>query len=555
MGHSALEVVAADATAGAAEIATWKAFEVPAKIAWAFVAGLSIRDAVDLMPRIVAATPAALRTELDPLLAFVRLAATSDAQGRSVLATTWVVMETRANGPLHLWYLQLLDQRAPRFREPPAALPAAPGPMLDPATFVNAVKEAAGPRGQESKSKKEYAEYERARIFKVVGQTTNADGSFDGLTHDQVPELFKRLLNCKSAGKARVLLEEWYKDNRPTDAPAYSIVLSADFVSCMRNLTFCGDDDLILHAKRQVGFSPFGLAPVNMADLEAASIRRASYLQFERTEENHTPAHAAQMDALNHGPAQYPNTLEAFEKWLVCFIGTVSAFLTVTCDLVMPLKKLREKLYNPTLFGGYAARDYQALAWMTHRAIRRFFREGNTEMLRRIIADIEAERKHGEDCLPPEMRAPPPPPIVSDGSSMSGMSGMSSMSGSSGGSEANREHKRARRDDERPNAAPFVHLFTKHLMKAEKVPGDRVRGRDLAPDGPAIKKLFGEEFLRLLPPRASPCIRFFILGNCPVRNKCGLCHEMPRPVPSDVLEGLRKRVEAQCDLLSQGKNA
>ena len=110
-----------------------------------------------------------------------------------------------------------------------------------------------------------------------------------------------------------------------------------------------------------------------------------------------------------------PNTLEAFEKWLVCFIGMVSAFLMVTCDLVVPLKKLREKLYNPTLFGGYEARDYQGLAWMTHHSICKFFKDGNTEMLWHIIADVKAKCKHGEDCLPPEMRAPPP--IVSEAAS------------------------------------------------------------------------------------------------------------------------------------------
>ena len=550
--NEALELVVGDATPNAAETATWKAFEVPARIAWAFAGGLTFRQATALMPRIVAATPAEFQADLEPLIDFVRVAATSDAHGHSTTMTTWEVIETRANAPLHLWYLQLLDQRAPRFTELPVETPAAPGPILDPVTFVNAVKEAAGPRGQESTatSKREYAEYERARIFKVVGQTANADGSFDGLTHDQVPELFKRLLACKSAGKARVLLEEWYKEHRPTDAPAYSIILSADFISCMRNLTFCGDDELIMHAKRQVGFSPFGLAPVNMADLEAASVRRASYLQFERTEDNHTPAHAAEMDALNHGPAKYPNTLEAFEKWLVCFIGTVSAFLTVTCDLVNPLRTLREKLYNPILFSGYTAKDYQGLAWMTHRSIRRFFRDGNTDMLRRIIADVEAERKHGEDCLPPEMRALPPA-IISDTSSASGMSSIS------GSSESDREAKRQRKEERAPGA-PYVHLFARDLLRAEEARnGERIMGKLLCPDGPALRKLFGDEFLRLLPPGASPCVRFYIMGGCLARFGCNLCHDTSRAVPQQVLQGIQKRVQERCDVLvrNAAKNA
>ena len=537
----ALQLVAPDGTANAAEVVTWKAFEVPAKIAWVFAGGRSFRDAVSWIPRILDATPAEFKADLDPLVAFVRVAATEGANGASAAGSPWKVIETRANVQLHVWYLQLLQQRAPLYVEAQRAGNPVPAPMLDPATFVNAVKVAAGGPPAEPKAKKTYDEYERARIFKVVGQTANADGSYDGLTHEQVPELFKRLLLCKAAGKARVLLEEWYKENRPTDAPAYSVILSADFISCMRNLTFYGDDELIMHSKRQVGFSPFGLAPVNMADLETASARRASYLQFERTEENHTPAHAAQMDALNHGPAKYPNTLESFEKWLVCFIGTVSAFLTITCDLVNPLKKLREKLYNPTLFGGYEARDYQGLAWMTHRSIRKFFKDGNTDMLRRIIADVEAERKHGEDCLPPEMRAPPPS-MVSDTSS----SGMSSLTEQSG---QGRDSKRQRREGG-GRGAPFSHLFLKSLVGTEQRTGAPVHGRLLCPDAPSVKKMFGQEFFRLLPPQSVPCIRYFIFGNCS-GNPCNMCHSLSRPPPQQVLEGLQKRVQNNCDAIAK----
>ena len=534
-----LDVVAPDGAANAAEVVTWKALEVLEKFAWAFAGGLSFRKAVALMPRLLVATPAEFCDKLGPLIDFVWVSATAGANGVSAASTSWEVMETRANGPLHLWYLQLLQQRAPRFTEVPMLAPA-PAPALDPAMFVNAVKVAASTRGLDTPSKKEYDDYKRARIFKVVGQTANADGSYDGLTHDQVPELFKRLLACKSAGKARVLLEEWYKANRPTDAPAYTIVLSANFISCMQNLTFYGDDELIMHAKHQVGFSPFALAPVSMADLEAASNRRATYLQFKRTEENHTPAHAAQMDELTHGPVQYPNTLEAFEKWLVCFIGTVGAFLMVTCDLLIPLQKLWEKLYNPTLFSGYVARDYQGLAWMTHRAIRKFFKEGNTDMLRRIIADVEAERKHGEDCLPPEMRAPPPA-YVSDTSS--NRSGMSSMSGDSG---AGRDSKRQCTNTS--SGAPFAAVFVKDLTRAERALKERVSGQQLCPDGPAIKKLFGDEFLRLLPPRASPCLKFFVFGNCnSFSGPCPHCHDLARPIPQPVLDGLQKCVKDRCD--------
>jgi hypothetical protein len=95
------------------DVTAFKTMPVHPKIACLFFKGLRIRDGVGLIARIVMAAPPELRPGMEELVAFGRLAGTSDATGNSALTSTWRIMVTVTNEALDEWYYKLVERELP----------------------------------------------------------------------------------------------------------------------------------------------------------------------------------------------------------------------------------------------------------------------------------------------------------------------------------------------------------------------------------------------------------------------------------------------------------
>jgi hypothetical protein len=78
-------------------------------------------------------------------------------------------------------------------------------------------------------------------------------------------------------------------------------------------------------------------------------------------------------------------------------------------------------------------------------------------------------------------------------------------------------------------------------------------GKAFCPSTAEIKKLFGPEFLGLMPLGKTPCMTYFIMNRC--YSDCRRNHEITAYPSPQIIAGIRERVKERCrQLVAQSKN-
>jgi hypothetical protein len=229
-------------------VSVWRALPIHPRLALLFMQGMSIRAAVSLVSRLVTVIPPEHRAQADPLVDWIRAAATSNgaAPELSEIHQANTRFDHLASQAAEDWYYSVTDRWALRGAAGPLAEPPAPGdagnaqPGPIDARIVTILE---GLQDRNSTNNppegKPYMAHERNVLYLASGQAA----PWSALTEAQLPICFQELKPFRGKhGSSRFFLERFLKASWPTDRPLYDYVFSTAMVNDFRMLSFAGQD-------------------------------------------------------------------------------------------------------------------------------------------------------------------------------------------------------------------------------------------------------------------------------------------------------------------------
>ena len=542
-------LVALDPANPPPEVSAFKTLPVPPMIACLFLRGLQIREAVTLVSRIIQAVPLESRDETAELDAFIRVAATSN-NDTSLLASTWRVIDTTTNERLETWYYTLLDQlpRAPTILPPPppVPLPIAPSVPLNnnPGALMQALVDSIA-RSNEARdvTARQGSDYSRFLLNRIL-VLTDAPRPFSGLGEEYLPPAFVQLKPFKGkTAMARGFLENYLRENYPSDRETYPLRLTTELVRAIREVDFIGRDELCSFANRHQGISFFSLAPADEFGDDAAT--RAEMVAYEETVHNHTPAEARRMATLQANQATVPSDRLGVRAWVDHTDIILTMLFTPQCRCLPALKDVLVSLRSPVIFRFWSVDNFRALVWRLHIGLRAFMSPtGDTLILETVAHSLKTHQAISTDGLPAEMRAVPPPARAPNPAPNAPPAHQNRRQlGAPPGFEQQQHPQRQRLD---PAGPTFVGRWTPDLDRAAAaIAPRRLVGNDIARGASAIRTLFGPEFCALVENGASPCMKMMLFGSCNIP-RCTNGHRLSSPPTPAILAGIQTRVQTRC---------
>jgi hypothetical protein len=518
-------------------VAASKMLPIHPKFAFLFLRGKTVRDAFALVRKLETAIPQEYRGNLEPLLNFIRGAVTSDgaAVPASAITTGWSRIDHSANPTIEAWYYALVGQMAPAATAPPAGLPPLPPPQANNDVLAAALRELVTQRDATTAGKP-YVQWELERLFPVVG----AERPYQTLTDASLPPFWLAFKPTRK-GSARGFMESYREQNYPMGRVKYAFLFSPQLIKDLQSLDFAGSDLLVTFENRHRGLSIFSLAPLeNFGD---DGNRRERMLHYEESSSQHSPTDRAAFASLSSVVVSSPTTIDRLSRWVNHCEIQLTLLLGPMCPLIAPIAELANLLLDPSNLSGFNSTDCLTLTWMLHKAIRFFFIRLTTEALERIVTDVKHGMRYPHECLPFLMR---PAPIVSDISSASSRSDTSSLTSQTYSHGEARDNKRQRQDQ----GALFTLRFRDDISRAtEAVKPEQLYASKLCSNANEVKDLLGPEFLSLLRPGKSACLRFFILGTCPTGARCHFQHELSSDPSKQVVDGIAARLKTRVNAL------
>jgi hypothetical protein len=504
-----------DAAAAAADVVTTvKALPIPPKWAGLFMPGLPMRRAVELGMSLVGTLPPADAPVGEVLIQWLRLAATTQANGDPIISSPWTLVELDEEAVLE-WYDTLVGAFA---LTATAAPPSPTGVTAHPGFGTDHAAPTPGA------ATKRYLEMERHRIFKYCG----VPGPWGGLTDESIPPFFKGLVDYRSKKASDVrFYVEGYAETPIAAHGRYCFIHSAQMINDLRYLNLDGGDKTYAYESRSKGFSIFAFAPFQ--DVGSSIRLRDEFLAHEAADQ-HYVGDKRYLAALNQSHAEWPGDRESTYRWVDHYTANVKRFLGDACPLIDPLHRILQVLNDPAQFTDWDMRDYWSMVWMLHKATRRFFlssRPFDTPLIEEVARNLEATIPYNWQVLPREMRASPSPsPLLGTGEP---------------------SQKKATRP---PRRAMFASTFRTEVDRARaaaKEAGGAFRISNLLSKDPDGVSLLGANFSRLAVGGRKPCIRYFVAGDCGHADTCYFCHELSGTPSKGMLDGIRERLKAAVD--------
>ena len=514
---------------------------IPLHRSWAalFLPGPSISAGIRLGHALIQLLPEATRPDVEPFARFLRAAAiTNDAETpASVLTGPWVSVSTSDDEDLADWYYEVLEQVLP----PPTAPTPTTAPTLAQDPTVNATVQALTAQIGRDPPTTDYTPPELTKLFRSCGLPTDA-----GLTTTDLPIFFQELRNHRTKKSLRTFLEGFHENHYPLHTTRYTFVMSPQFLTDIKTLTFHGGDPLSLWSERMKGWTLFALAPAGEG--EHLTDLRAKMLYYEDTEHQHRPADRKEMAHLARH-ASVPATRYHVARWLDHYIKMTRVFFGPAMPLLPHLEAIHIALESTYFTLDFDASDFQKTIWATHRATRSFFFHHNDQPLQRVNADIRAFHCPVSTRLPRELALPSSPTSVIPG--VPYPQGLPAPAAPAPSPPPAKKPRLA-------NGATFAPMFRPPIDRANQLATAKnlpFRARLLFKDSGAIQTLFGPEFLALLQGSRTPCLRYFIFGDCSTHRPCPHSHVLSHTPPKPVLDGIFTRLCQSVDHFERHPNA
>jgi hypothetical protein len=539
-----------------------RTFRIHPKLGCLFIQPMTVREAVLLVARIREAVPAALRARIEPLVDFVRAAATAATAGgtTSAIRSRWVLSGVIDEEPVEAFYYDLLQYFAPRAAPlpPPPSPPTpggrGPGPSgpSDPVLIEHLKTLADNSSAQRQDKAREYKPDELAALLRICNIPAHADG-----TDCDVTDLSAFLQDWpkyrKDTSQARAFMERTFTNTTKTVGFKNHMVFSNAVVKDFAGLDFRGSDLTTAWGNRHRGFSYFGLAPLDTAITDGGENLRQQFLTYEDStlkvqDRERLNQISTKVTALTTTPKDAYGSM----RWVMHIKDVILVFLGPHTPLTVACDKFVRLLQSPMNFRNFSGDTWSVFHWRIHCGFRQYFVEEVTSILDRLVVNVEANEPPSVLLLPVDVRRglirdEAPAMIGTDSSSSSG----SDISSLSGGSTDSSEAKKAKKD-----SPSLAHMFKNKIAAATKWLKDKGKGAfsiyKIFPGG-ALDVMLGPDFRECVE-KKTPCVQHFVIGHCG-RTGCTRQHRYTKQPTTAITGGMVHRFNEGVDkyLADQGK--
>lgn len=527
----------------------WKALWVHPKVAALFMGGLSARGAVGLVAELYHSLPMEERDLAEPLIEFVRQAATVNEAGQTPLSVQWVRQDVSLSDALEDWYLSLCSAYAPEV--------VPPAPVAHQAVGQNSPERGASPNpavaetGPREPYKRPYNQGELAILYNLCGSHPLRAGDY---TPDGLPDFWREFESVRGKfHSARSHVESWFDHHWPADAPKYQRFISTSLLRDLVTLDFDGQDTWLHFSKRCDGLSVFSVYP--LADNADPGDRRRKAKAYEDTMDNHRPGEREEMDRLSTGAVSIPHDRTEMWKWVQYFIAAIMTMFGPECPMLGYLQRMKDVLNSDVPFRNHRPEDWRAYFWKYHCAVRAYFSPSSSLDRGQPFNDLHLRMRQGQPVMalevPPELLGGPQP-------AASRLGGGKGKGGPAPDPPKGRPAPVATGHDASNTSRRISSEWAQALEKPLQEARDAVRGaggswtlKCLYSNG--MEEAFGP-MVNLLKPerggRRSPCPRQFTYGECSVK-RCNASHSFAREPSREQAKAFLDWVRARCSEIKE----
>jgi hypothetical protein len=271
-------------------------------------------------------------------------------------------------------------------------------------------------------------------------------------------------------------------------------------------------------------------------------------LQFEATENNHSPADSSEMAKLAASWNTIPGTRHEAAAW-VEHVGIMTRMiLGDACPMNQHFDCLRDSLRKPHLFASWSDGEWKAFMWSLHMAYRAFMLDTSISPLAYLATDLEARKRPDVKVLPDELGQGSRPQ-----SEWQGARGRDEeQAGRKRPGEATPNSGRAHGQFGNPAADSLAAHLSAMLALAKNRTSKSLKISTLFPTDAEAERVIGPEFLALSIPRGKPpCWRHHIYGACAGNNGCRWAHALKNRPSPQLIESIARRMQQRLNDIVQ----
>ena len=529
-----------------AQFGVWKALPVHPKVGCMFLGGKTPREAVKVVAQLYHAIPVGEREGLEPIIAFIRQAATADDAGESILLAKWTRKDPFETPRLEEWYLALCEAYAPESMPKMAQVPVPP--VRDSNQPAAAEAPAVAENGQKEPYKQAYNQGELARLYGLCGILPMSEGDY---TVGGLPEFWREFEMVRGKfHSARSHVEHWFEHKWPADAPRHQRFISTSLLKDLVALDFDGQDTWLHYSKRHEGLSVFSVYP--LADNSDPGDKRRKAKAYEDTMDNHRPGEREEMEKMSGGLSTIPSSRLETWHWVQYFAAAVETIFGRGCPLLAHLRRYKSLLNTEVGFRNFHAEEWKCYFWKYHVAVRAYFNPGGNGDPLLPFSDFMYRVRQGQGVtrleVPAELLGRSHASGIEEGGDITpvplrGGGGGGGLSRNAGGTDGGNSSVAKK------CAAEWAKALSKPIKDAEKAvkaAGGRWNLMKLYTD--SASTAFGNMMSVVRPSKSGekdPCPRLFSCGKCRTKG-CKCAHQFVKEPTAEQAKSFIDWVKARC---------